>query len=187
MRTSRSFTFCLILVFFAALAAQSLNAEEKAIEQYSASVTIMGSAKGRTPITIRIFSYTPDEEVAKLAELLKTKGEDAVADAIWNQRRGHIAPVGGVGMDINYVRAFNSDEGKIIRMVTARQIPFWELRSGRSSTDYQFSIVELTIHSDSKIAGSVIAKAKIEINKENVLQVKSYGSETIRLMNIKKQ
>ena len=186
MRTSRSFPSCLILMLFAALVAQSLNAEEKAIEQYSASIMIVGSAKGRTPITIRIFSYTPDEEVAKLAELLKTKGQDAVADAIWKTARGHIAPVGGVGIDINYARVLNTEKGKVIRMVSARQMPFWEQSSGRPSTDYPFSILDLTIGSDGRMEGKVIAKAKVEINKENVLQLNSYGSQTIILNNIKK-
>lgn len=187
MRTPRSFTFSLILMLFAAPVAQLLNAEEKPIEEYSASITRIGSAKGPTTIAIRIYSYTPEEEVAKLAELMKTQGQDAVADAIWNVARGHIAPVGDVGMDINYVRAVSSDKGKTIRMATARQMPFWEQSSGRSSTDYPFSIMELTIGNDGKIVGSVIAKAKIEINKDNGLEVKSYGSDSVRLMSIKKK
>ena len=187
MRIPRSFTFSLILMLFAPLVAQLLNAEEKPIEEYSASITMIGSARGPTTIAIRIYSYTPEEEVAKLAELMKTKGQDAVADAIWNVARGQIAPVGELGMDINYIRAVNTDKGKTIRMATARQVPFWEQSSGRPSTDYPFSIIELTFGNDGKILGSVIAKAKIEINKDNGLEVKSYGSDSIRLLSIKKK
>ena len=186
MHTSRYFIFALILTLLFASAA--VYAQDKPIEQFSASIISMGgSTKAPTPITIRIFRYTPEEEVAKLRSLLESKGSDAVADAIWNERMGHISPVGGVGMDINYVRSINTSEGKIIRMATARVIPFWELRSSRPSVDYPFNIMELVILNNGKIQGSVIARAKVQFNKDHGLEIKSYGSDRLRLVNIRKQ
>ena len=164
----------------------SAYSDDKPIETYSATLTSLDSAKGPTRVTIRILSYTPDEEVAKLANLLKTKGQYEVNKEIWNVVRGHIAPVGGLGIDLNYIRAFNTDKGKMIRLVSSRQMSFLEMKINGRSTDYPFSIVELTFLDNGKIEGSIIGAAKVELSQDNVLNVESYGSDRLRLINISK-
>ena len=187
MKQSQYFIFGLILIFCGALLFRIVYAaEDQAIESYSASVTRMGSAKGPTPITIRIYSYTSDEDAAKLAEMLKSRGQEAVADSIWKVKKGHIAPVGGVGMDVNFIRVLKSNKGQTIRLVTARQMSFLELKRSGLSTQYPFGILDLTVGNDGKIEGRIIAAAKVQFNKDNVVEVKSYGSDAIRLLNIKK-
>ena len=187
MKNLPYFLFALVLLFWAGSFSRNVYAaEDQAIESYSASVSRIGSAKGPMPITIRIYSYTPDEDAAKLAEMLKSHGQETVADAIWKVQRGNITPVGGVGIDVNYIRVLQSDKGKIIRMVTARQMSFLELKRSGLSTEYPFGILELTIGTDGKIGGTVIAAAKIQFNKDNVPEVKSYGSDSVRLLNIRK-
>ena len=179
----RTLLFASLLI----LICQFTIADEKPIEQFSATISAIGSAKGPTPITIKIYTYTPPSDVAMLRDLLKSKGDDAVADEVWKHKVGYIAPVGGLGMDINYARTFETDQGRTIRMATARAMPFWEMRSGRPSTDYPFSMVELIIGKDGKISGTLTAAAKVDINQDNVLEIKKYGSDRLRLINIKKE
>lgn len=187
MKPPRYLIVGIISIFCGALLFQvCAAAEDQAIESYSASVTRMGSAKGPMPISIRIYAYTSDEDVAKLSEMLKSRDQEAVADAIWKVKMGHIAPAGGVGIDVNFIRVLQSDKGKIIRLATARQMSFLELKRSGLSTEYPFGILELTVGNDGKIEGTITAAAKIQFNKDNVLEVKSYGSERLRLLNIRK-
>src|SRR5262249_30849583 len=156
--------FCVVLMLLVLMISQ-IQADDKVIESYSASLANMqGAGRGPVQIKLLVYSYTPDEEVQKLAQTLKTGGQDAVEKALWNTQRGKVAPVGALGVDVNYVRVLNSDKGKIIRMVTARPMSFLELRNNGRSTDYPFGIVELVIGNDGKIEGSMIAAAKIEVN-----------------------
>lgn len=177
----------ILLLGFLLIVPQMVPADDKVIESYSASLANMQGA-GRGPIQIKllIYSYTPEDEVQKMAQTLKQGGQDALEKALWDIQRGKVAPVGALGVDVNYVRVLNSDKGKIIRMVTARPMSFLELRNNGRSTDYPFGIVELVIGNDGKVEGSIIAAAKIEINKDNVLEVESYGTQPLRLMSLRK-
>lgn len=187
MKNFQYVVFGLIVLFCAAWASFDVYAaEDKAIESYSASVERIGSARGPMPISIRIYGYTSDEDAVKLAETLKSLGQDAVADAIWKTAKGYIAPVGGVGIDINYIRVLKSDKGQTIRMVTARQMSFLEIKRSGLSTEYPFGVLDLTIGNDGKMEGKVIAAAKIQFNKDNAVEIKSYGSDSVRLLNIRK-
>ncbi|PWT89879.1 MAG: hypothetical protein C5B54_08220 [Acidobacteria bacterium] len=187
-KTYSILVFCLILLFIGILSVRSIKADEQPIESYSASISSMGgSSRAPTPVNIRIFSYTSDEDRERLAEMLKTKGQDAVADAIFKVVKGKITPVGGVGMDINYIRALQTDKGKTIRLACARQMSFFEQNQAGLSTEYPFTIVDLTFGNDGKIEGTIVAKASVQLNKDNVVDIKSYGSDRLRLLNIKKQ
>jgi len=167
--------------------ALSVHAEDKVVESYTARVANMGGAiSGPFTINIHIYGYTSDEEVAKLAGLLKSKGQDAVASEIFHDEKGRIVPVGRLGNDLNYIRVLKSDKGKIIRMVSARPMSFLEVRNSGRSMDYPFGIVELVIGNDGKIEGSAIAAAKIQLNKDNILEVESFSNQPLRLMTVEK-
>jgi len=163
-------------------------AADQPIAKYSASIENRpGSSRGLVPITINIYSYTPDEEVKKLAETLKTGGQDALDKSIWDVKRGHVAQVGGVGLDINYAREIETPNGKMIRMISSRPMSFYEFSRNVPSTDYPFGVIEITVGKDGKLTGKIIGAAKLELAADNILQIKTYGSRSARLLSVKNQ
>lgn len=179
---------CFAMVAVLLATAMPLSAgDDKVIESYSATITMLGGpGKGPIPINILVYSITPDEDVARLINIMKTGGQDALVDAFDKEpQRGRISPVGRLGNDLNYIRAIDTPKGRILRMVSNRNMSFMELTNAGRSTDYPFGILELVIGSDGKIEGTAIGGAKLEV-KDNTLEVESYGIQPLRLMNLKK-
>jgi hypothetical protein len=163
-------------------------ADNEPIEKYSASIENRpGSARGLVPITISVYSYTPEEEVAKLAAALKSGGQDALDKAIWDVKRGHVTQVGGVGLDVGYIRALDTPNGKMIRMITSRPMSFYEFGRNVPATEYPFGVLELTTGKDGKMQGRIIGAAKLTLSADNVLQIETYGSRSARLLSVKKK
>jgi len=174
----------------AALLAQSEDKkkEKKKPEEYSATAIVSsgGAAGSMVQLSIRIDSLTPDEEVLQLAKILKDQGPDALAKALDKTERGRISPVARVGNDINVARAFQTEKGRLIRLVMNRSLGFIELRQGGRSRDYQFSVIELLVNEKGEGEGVALAAAKISFNKENQLEVENYGQSPIRITNVRR-
>ncbi len=158
--------------------------EKKQREEYSATALITSGRASMLSLSILIDSFTPDDEVLKLAEILKAQGPDALAKAIDKSRRGRIAPVGRIGNDINVARSFQTEKGRVIRLVSNRPLGFLELRQGGRSVDYQFSVIELTLDEKGNGEGVALGAAKIKFNKDNRLEVENYGQSAIRITNV---
>ncbi len=158
--------------------------EKKKSETYSATAIVTSGVSGMVSLTITIDSYTSDEEALQLAEILKTKGPDALAKAIDKTDRGRIAPVGRLGNDINVARTFQTEKGRVIRLLMDRPIGFLELRRGGRSTDYEFGIVELLLDEKGEGSGVALGAAKIKFNEKNQLEVENYGTSPIRITNV---
>ncbi len=158
-------------------------------EQYAATWVVVGGAAGgaNVPIDIRINKFNTDEDVMKLAELLKEKGQDALRRELEKLDVGQISPPGRIGTPIAIARKLKSGEGTIVRVVTARNLPFLELRYSGRSTDYPFTIVELQLDAQSKGTGTGIAAASIRFNKkQNKYEIESFqqGTAVNKLLNV---
>jgi len=176
----------LIALFFATVA--FVFAENPLIESYVATVAGMHGARNQPyQIKIEIAGYTSEEDAAKLADVLKSGGQDALVKALASYKLGTIAPFGRQGSDLNYVRVFNTDKGKVIRMISNREMDFFEYKYNGRSVDFPFSIVELLIKNDGKMEGWIIIAAKIGINKDHGLDVESLGMEKTYLVSIQKK
>lgn len=178
--------FLIALLMIALIPLGTVRADEKVLESYSATLANMnGMGKGPVPIKILVYGYTSEDEVAKLLDVLQNQGQDALEKAIFDVQKGRIFPVGRLGNDLNYIREIKTDQGRILRMVSSRPISFMELRYNGRSTDYPFGVLELRIANDGTIEGTIIGAAKIQI-KDGTLDVESYGTQPLRLMNVKK-
>lgn len=158
--------------------------EKKKSETYTATAIVTSGVSGMVSLTITIDSYTSDEEALQLAEILKTKGPDALAKALDKTERGRIAPVGRLGNDVNVARTFQTEKGRVIRLLMNRPIGFLELRRGGRSTDYEFGIVELLLDEKGEGSGVALGAAKVKFNERNQLEVENYGTSPIRITNV---
>ena len=159
--------------------------KKKQREEYTATAIVTGPGASMISFSIMIDSFTPDEEVARLAEILKSQGPDALAKEVDKTQRGRVAAVGRIGNDINVARAFQTEKGRVIRLLSNRPLGFLELRRGGRSVDYEFSIIELILNQKGEGQGVAIGAAKIKFNKENQLEIEQYGTYTTRVTNVR--
>ncbi len=158
-------------------------------DQYSAVWAVVGGVGGGStvPIDIRINRYNTDADVQKFADLLKEKGPDALRRALENEDVGQLSPPGRVGVPIAIARKLMDGNKTIIRVVTARNLSFIELRYSGRSEDYPFTILELNLDANGKGTGTAIATAKISFNKkQNTYEIESLqqGTAVNKLLNV---
>jgi len=178
---------CAMTTLLIQASAEEKEKKKKQREEYSATAIVSGGgAAGMVSLNILIDSYTPDAEVLRLAEILKSQGPDALAKAIDKSERGRIAPVARIGNDINVARTFQTEKGRVIRLVSNRPLGFLELRRGGRSVDYQFSVLELILNEKGEGEGVALSAAKIKFNEKNQLEVEQYGQTAIRVTNIRR-
>lgn len=135
--------------------------------------------RGTFGITFIIDSYSSDEEVKQLADILRTNGPDKLRDALEDTKsKGRISPAFKVGCDVAVIRSRRTETGRIIMMMTDRPIPFIELRNSPRSRDYEFGIVQLQINDRGENKGVMYPVSKVRFNKENQLEIEHYGTRS---------
>ena len=157
-------------------------------EAYSAvAIGTGGTVGGKSiPFDMRINRYATDEEIDKLAELLKEKGPDALRRALEKLDVGRINPVGSVGNQIAVARKHQIGSDTVITLVTARNMPFIELYRGGRTTDYPFGFVRLTLNEKGEGTGQIIVAAKIRFDKKKGhYEIESFGHQYIKAINVR--
>jgi hypothetical protein len=186
---NRIFINSLMLIFLMGVSfALAEEKKEKSKGEFYSGVVIGtgGAIGGRSMnLDIRINEHTSDEDIVGYVNLLKEKGQNQLRLELEKMNVGKISPSGRVGTDIAIARVFDGPDGKVIRLVTARQMPFLELYHGGRSTDYPFSIVEIRLDQDGKGAGSIIGGAKIKFTDEGRVEIESYGNQYAKLTNVR--
>ena len=167
----------------------SLNPEEekKKREIYTAVVVGVGGAIGARSINIdiQIEKYTTDEEAIGYLTLLKEKGQDQLRLKLEKIDVGVVRPSVSVGTDLAIARGFETPDGKVIRVLTARNMRFMELYHGGRSTDYPFTVIEIRLDKEGKGEGSIMGATQISFTQEGKLELESLGNQYARLVNVR--
>jgi len=163
-----------------------LRAEQKR-ESYAAVVVGTGGRiGGRTlNLNINIDKWTSDQEVRAYLVQLMEEGQDALRRTLEKVTVGRIAPVATTGTDVSVARTYETEEGRIIRLVAARPMRFLELYHGGRSTDYPFTIIELRLNSEGKGEGSILGGTQLEFSEDGQLEVESFGNQYAKLVNVR--
>jgi len=175
---------CCAVATLLAQSDEKKDKDKKKNEFYYATAITSGTM---VRLTIIINSYTPDEEVRALAETLKTNGPDALSKALEKTDRGDIAAGDRLGNTINVARTFQTDKGRVIRLLLNRPIGFLEAARRDRSMDYEFSLVELLVDEKGKGSGVMVPAAKILFNKEGQLDIENYGVSPVRVTNVERR
>lgn len=134
---------------------------------------------------LTIEHYTTDEEAKALAEILKTSGQQALLDKVWKMKQiGYLKVGGSMGYPIFVARSLPSPEGRVIRCATNRPVAPRELNYGTRSMDYPFGVIEIYLPAEGKGTGVVVGMAKVSVSASNTLQIESYGTLPLQLMDV---
>jgi hypothetical protein len=156
---------------------------------YSGNIIYFGG-RGRTGSTVTTFRltidrFTPEAEVARLAEILKTSGQDALLKAITGQKRGTIQIDTQLARDVNAVWLTEGPEGEHrITALSERWIGISEARRGTRSLDYPFTFIDIYVEGG-KGEGELIPAAKVRAKDGKTWEVENFGIYPARLTNIR--
>ena len=188
MNRIKSSTLLLALGIASLLPTSYAQDEKMKPEAYSAVAMGTGGIVGGKSIQFdfRISKYTTDEEVNKLAELLKEKGQDALRRALEKEDVGRINATGRTGNQIAVARKRQEGSDTVITMVTARTMPFIELYQGGRSTDYPFGFLQVKLPEKGPGTGQIMAAAKIRFNgQKGYYEIESYGNQYLKAVNVR--
>lgn len=186
--------FCLASLTPVADAFQKEDEKKEGQTVYQANmVGIRGRVGARSiGINIRITGETSDEDVREYLELLAESGDSGLSGPLRRRLEkvtglGRINADGFIGTELAVVRKRETEEGELITLVTARNLPMLELYRAPRSRDYPFSFVQLLVNEEGKGQGTVILAARARFDKEGRLEIESYGIQPFQLFNVRRR
>jgi len=190
--SSLSFRLLMVVVFFTLLtpALPGLSQEEEK-EKITYTATIVGTGAGvgagSHPITIYIQDYTSDEQVQDYLDMVAEKNQGLLRSTLEKvSGLGRIAMAGFIGTELAVIRVHDTDQGKLINLVTARNMSFLELYVSGRTTNYPYSFLQLLVDEEGKGQGTVILAARFSFDKEGNLEIESYGLQPFQLWNVER-
>ena len=190
--THRSALYCQIalLLLLATFASQGF-AQTEAPRQQQFAATVYPQAgvfAGRmTELNIYIDGYTPDDEAAQLRELLKTKGPDALLNAIEKLKsKGRVGVVGTTGWSVPVIRQHpTANGGRRLVFFGNRPLSFYEAREQTITTQYPFGLMILNVNAQGEGDGLLYPVCKVKFNKQGELEVENFGIAPAKVVNVR--
>jgi hypothetical protein len=165
-------------------------ASNSATERFTANAVNISNVgrTGATPLDIVIERWSTDSERDRLMERFKSKGPDALLEALRDLPRvGYLRTPESIGYDLHYARQMpGEDGGRRIVLMTDRPISFWEARNRPRTIDYPFTLIEMRMDGDGRGEGKLSIATKITLNGD-VLVLEDYANQPVMLNDIRKQ
>ena len=142
-----------------------------------------------TLVDITVSRWTADAERKQLIDLLAKQGQPALQRAVHDLPRvGTIKTPDTLSYDLRYARRIpGEDGGEQIILMTDREIAIWEKQSMSRTVDYPFMVIELRLDQDGHGEGKLTVAAKLGVNKVGQIVMENYGTQPVRLSNVKRE
>lgn len=150
-------------------------------------VGIGGAAGGRTAtFTLRLNGTTSPQAVARYADLLRSKGQQALLDQLHDNDVGTFSVTGQTGRRVNFAYVQDTPQGKRVIILFERWLQFFELRNNTRSENYPFSYMEFSINGKEGGSGTFIGAAKVYFDKDDAgtLNVENFATYPLRVVEV---
>ena len=197
MANTRLIRVLCVTVALVGLLASGAAAQEK--ETFTGMLVQMtGAASGATgslQLTVERWT-TPEERKAYIEAMLEGKdqrtleGKQAkllsmMEDARGDKRNGFARFPRTLGWDLTYAWQFMQGTTRVVRLATNRPIAFVEARNSYRTMDYPFGFIELRLNEKGEGEGLAYQATSLIFNKDNVLEVETYGIGPQRLLSVR--
>jgi len=180
----------LILLACAAMAAAQAPAAAPAppavpIQWVGNMINMQGG--GTTYITVRADAFSSPEVIQGLLDMLRDKGQDAVVAQLNAMPPiGFMKATNTVAYYIPVIRYIPTETGYRIVAVGARQITALGMATKPIvTTEYPVGAIIFDMNTKGKGKGQILPAVKVEFDKEGKFDPQSYGTEPLRLLNVK--
>jgi hypothetical protein len=193
---SRSVALALSILFTGSTALAQVGANAQPPTEYVATTANLTPGSG-TPLTIRIFKWSSDEERKRVLAVLATASTeksgtpDLIKQLAGSPSIGQIWTDGPIGYALKYSHRLSLPDGRErIVVVTDRPLGavdpggLWKAE-GQSETVPPFTVVELHVGKDGKGEGKMSVGAPSSINAEdNTVGLTNYATAPVTLRNV---
>lgn len=178
-----------LLVLAVVAAASTIVVAQKPKPVRITSVAIsMNTISGAGMVEFLIERWSTEAERDAFVTAFKEKGNDGLLDLMQKQK-GRVGRVQGSqfrGYDLRFARRMPlGDGGTRIVLAADRYVPFIEARNNPRLSDYPFTLVEIHLDKNGKGDGRMLVASRLNVNKEQVVEVENYGQQPIRLNEVK--
>ena len=119
-------------------------AQEERFSAWVVATDAPGGAKTER-LFMAVQSWSTPEERQALLEALKTGGSDALKKVLEKMDKGWMRFGGNLRWIVRHTATFQSEKGRVVRLLTIRPIFFVETRRQMISADYEFGMVEFVL------------------------------------------
>lgn len=167
------------------------GAQEATREDFSMNVVNMSNVGpgGMTTMQVSITRWTTAEERTGLLSTLTQQGPDALVQALGDQQEtGFVRGRNMRGRSDRLKYAWQSQvDGKRHIVLASDQETIFEAQAGRRGAGHKFTLIELIVDEEGRGEGTMWAFAALRYDADNDrIVVESYGSEPLRLGNVRK-
>ena len=177
-------------------AARQTNGEKLEISAFAVNMSNIGPGSNAVvDITIDRWS-TPAERELLIKTMLEKNGDALLRELQKLPEHGRFRIPGLIGPDPHNLRLGNPlhyawqtpqpEGGRRIVIATDRYIGFAEARNQPRTVDYPFTLFEIRVDKNGEGQGKMAVATKISFDKKkNAIELENYGSEPVRLNNVK--
>jgi hypothetical protein len=175
----------------AALAWSGVALAAKPVEELRAFAVNMsnvsgGAGRNAATVDITINRWTTDAERDRLVDAVREKGPDGLLNALRKMDEiGHIQSGGSLGYPLRFAREVPLEGGgRRIIIGTDRRMSFLELREQPRTVDYPYVVIDIRLKADGKGEGKLMPLAKINTDRDHIVEIENYASEPVRLTSV---
>lgn len=135
------------------------------------------SAQQAEKLKILVESYTSNEEVLQLMEVLHKRGYEQFRGALHGMKKGAIQPIGGRGtkLDLHAAQSIPTEKGRHVILVAESYS--WDIgTSFYYDQRFPFLVIELDINDKGKGKGKIYLSARIKLTSQGTIELDSYSS-----------
>ncbi len=170
-----------------ATGAPSQPNNEPGPERFTANaVNLNGARVGVAQVIVDIKRWSTDGQRDQLLNVLRTKGEQALLDALQKQPVvGTIRTPDSLAYDLHYARQQPWDDGgQQIFIATDRPIQFWEARNAPRSLNYPFTVIQMRVKGSGTGEGKMSVATRV-IPEGNQIVLENYDAQPVLLEAVK--
>jgi hypothetical protein len=161
--------------------------DDGATGRYDAVVEVTTSQGTRSlNATIEIVNPMSPEAALGLKDVLKSGGQQALANSIRNAARGRLL-LGGVAFPLDLVVAERTDDGWRFVVVSNRNFRWDEIQVERPSLGFPFTAADFEVPDMGSGGGRLVPKAALSIGDDGRVSVDRFEGESGRLKDIRRR
>jgi len=178
---------CLAAIVTVPIAEQSNMAEPQKFTAFAVNMSNMSSRAQTAQVDITINRWSTDADRARLLELLRSKVQDALLEALQKMPVvGYISTPGSLRYDLHFARQRPTDEGgRAIFLMTDRYIGSWEAANRPRTVDYPFMLIQLQLDRGNEGVGKASIYTKITATDKGTIELENFANVPVMLNDVK--
>jgi hypothetical protein len=169
------------------VAAQSNIPHPEKFTAFAVDSSNMTTRAQTSQVDITINRWSTDADRDRLIDILKSKGQDALLEALQKLPVvGYINAPGSLRYDLHFARQRPTAEGgRMIFLMTDRYISAWEAANRPRTVDYPFMLIQLELDRTSQGVGKASVYTKITATHDNTIELENFANVPVMLNDVK--